>query len=144
MNAILGELGYLIEASAYNGPNMPYHPSEEDFLTQGNMKILHVPVTRNNTIFYPANTYPMPWVSLYKEALCSQEENAIKLIVIGVYPWELIEQDFFPILFFHERPCGEYTYTQLSSLLDYLGTQDVSYITMSDAYGIFSLDLDLR
>lgn len=135
---ILEDQGYLVEASAYAGPDAPYHPSADDWRVHGAMNILHVPVTHVPGIFYPYNTYPGTWPELADFAIESQKGQEKKLIVIGLHPWELCEQDFYPPLIGFERPCGNYTLTQLGSLLDHLDSMDAHYITMTEAYGLFT------
>jgi len=135
---ILEEQGYKVEASAYGGPNSLYHPSTEGWWEEGDMEMLHIPVTNMGVIFYPNNTYPESWVAMFDRALEQQKGNEPKIVVIGLHNWELIEQSFYPILYEHERPCGTYTVKQLTALLDYLDGKNVSYITMVEAYELFA------
>lgn len=70
---ILQELGYLIDCSVtpytiwnypfssidfHNAPDSPYFPSEKNFLTQGEMSILEVPVTIYSSYVYLKNQLP--------------------------------------------------------------------------------------
>lgn len=135
---ILEEQGYDVEASAYNGPDMPYHPSVSDWCAEGDMRLLHIPVTHVDGIFYPFNTYPESWITLFERAVDGQSGDEPIIIVIGLHPWELVGQSFYPILFEHERPCGQYTIEQLAALLEYLDKRNVSYMTMEEAYESFS------
>ena len=50
---LLQENGYLVEASAEKVNFYPYHPDENNWISEGNMSILRVPVSHTPSYFYP-------------------------------------------------------------------------------------------
>ncbi|MHC1605380.1 MAG: polysaccharide deacetylase family protein [Candidatus Methanofastidiosia archaeon] len=135
---ILEEFGYLTESSAYKGDSYPYHPSETDWTAQGEMNILRVPVSNAPSYFYSFFYYEESWIEAYDYVLETQSEKDKQIVVIGLHSWEFCNLKLDPLYKSTERICGDVTYSKLEELLDYLQDKNVKYITLSQAYEIFS------
>lgn len=135
---ILESFGYLVEASAYGGDSYPYYPSCEDWTKPGEMDILRVPVSNATNYFYPFFLYGASWVDAYLNVMESQIDKDIKMVVIGMHPWEFCELELGDDYESTERICGDETINKLTELLEYLEDKDVEYITLSQAYDLFS------
>ncbi|MBU7013627.1 MAG: polysaccharide deacetylase family protein [Theionarchaea archaeon] len=135
---ILVNSGYTVEASACQELSLPYYPSEDNWLTPGDLPILRVPVSHTPAYFYAPLVYPDSWVEAYLNALQLQDTR-IKIVVIGLHPWEFVELQA-PGYESLTRACGEYTRTEFSKLLQFLNSRHVGYLTMSqlhDNWGIY-------
>jgi peptidoglycan/xylan/chitin deacetylase (PgdA/CDA1 family) len=135
---LLQEKGYLVEASAEKINYYPYHPDENDWTSEGNMTILRVPVSHTPSYFYPPTTYNRSWIDCFNKAVSSQSDKDLKIVVIGLHPWELVELEAPEEYQSYTRACGNYTLKNLTLLLDYLDGQDVTYITLEELYYIFN------
>ncbi|MEN6379365.1 MAG: polysaccharide deacetylase family protein [Methanofastidiosum sp.] len=133
---LLQDHGYLVEASAEKINSYPYHPNEADWTSEGNMSILRVPVSHTPAYFYPPTTYNRSWIDCFNKAVSQQSDKDIKIIVIGLHPWELVEIEAPEKYQSYTRACGNYTIENLNSLLDYLDNQKVVYITLEELYYI--------
>jgi len=133
---ILQDQGYLVEASAEKINFYPYHPNETDWTSEGNMSVLRVPVSHTPAYFYPPTTYSRSWIDCFNKAVSTQSDKDIKIIVIGLHPWELVEIEAPEQYQSYTRACGNYTIDNLTSLLDYLDNQKVIYITLEELYHI--------
>ena len=136
--AVLQENGYLVEASAEKINYYPYHPDEKDWTSEGNMSILRVPVSHTPSYFYPPTTYNRSWIDCFNKAVSSQSDKNPKIVVIGLHPWELVEIEAPEEYQSYTRACGNYTIENLTSLLDYLDGQDVTYVTLEELYYILN------
>ncbi len=132
---ILESLGYTTEGSATKLSSYPYHPSPDEWVLEGDMKILRVPVSNGPyhlyTFFYSGGTL----IDAYEYVLADQEGRDVKLVVVGFHPWEFCDMETG-----HERwdrICGDTTYDMLSELLDYLDTQNVEYVTYHEIPALF-------
>lgn len=134
--ALLQDNGYLVEASAEKINSYPYHPDENDWTLEGNMSILRVPVSHTPAYFYPPTTYNRSWIDCFNKAVSTQSDKDIKVIVIGLHPWELVEIEAPEQYQSYTRACGNYTIENLTSLLDYLDNKNVRYITLEELYYI--------
>lgn len=133
---ILQDEGYLVEASAEKINSYPYHPDVNDWISEGNMSILRVPVSHTPSYFYPPTTYDRSWIDCFNKAVSQQSDKDIKIVVIGLHPWELVEIEAPEQYQSYTRACGKYTIENLTSLLDYLDNQKVVYITLEELYHI--------
>lgn len=133
---ILQNEGYHVEASADKINFYPYHPDENNWNSEGNMSILRVPVSHTPAYFYPPTTYNRKWVDCFNNAVSSQADKEIKIVVIGLHPWELIEIEAPEDYTSYVRATGNYTLENLTSLLDYLDEQNVTYVTIEELYHI--------
>ncbi|NYT13328.1 MAG: polysaccharide deacetylase family protein [Candidatus Methanofastidiosa archaeon] len=135
---ILHENGYLVEASADKINYYPYHPDENDWTLEGNMSILRVPVSHTPSYFYPPTTYNRSWIDCFNKVVSSQSDKNPKIVVIGLHPWELVEIEAPEEYQSYTRVCGNYTIENLTSLLEYLDGQDVTYVTLEELYYILN------
>jgi len=135
---VLQNNGYLVEASAYKGDSYPYHPSEEDWESEGDMDILRVPVSNAPDYFYSFFYFEESWIDAYEYVLLQQAEKDIKVVVIGIHPWELCDLELDEANAATERICGEETLGKLTELLEYLKDKDIEYITLSQSYELFN------
>lgn len=133
---LLQDEGYLVEASAEKINSYPYHPDENDWILEGNMSILRVPVSHTPAYFYPPTTYNRSWIDCFNKAVSTQSDREVKIIVIGLHPWELVEIEAPEEYQSYTRACGTYTIENLTSLLNYLDNQNVVYITLEELYYI--------
>lgn len=134
--AILEELGYLVESSAATGIGVPYHPARDDWLSEGDMEILRFPPTRDPVLLYPYDLDGRSWSAVVDELL--SKDPAPDVLVIGMHPWEFVDLDLEARHGTYARICGEETYNDLEELLDYLSTQDVVYLGLSEGYDEFA------
>ena len=135
---IITQHGYTIEASACKEHVYPYFPSAEDWLQEGDCALLRVPVSHTPPYFYAPLVYPRSWIECYLDVLNSQSDRRVKIVVIGLHPWELVHLEA-PGYELYTRACGDYTYTELSHLLDYLSHRQVSYLTMNQLYEVWEV-----
>ncbi|KYC44731.1 MAG: 4-deoxy-4-formamido-L-arabinose-phosphoundecaprenol deformylase ArnD [Candidatus Methanofastidiosum methylothiophilum] len=135
---LLQNNGYLVEASAEKINSYPYHPDENDWLKEGNMSIMRVPVSHTPAYFYPPTTYNRSWIECFNKAVSSQLEKNPKIVVIGLHPWELVEIEAPEKYQSYTRACGNYTVQNLTSLLEYLDKQNVTYVTLEELYHILN------
>lgn len=136
--AILQQHGYTVEASACKQYAYPYIPSASDWLQEGTSEFLRVPVSHTPAYFYAPLVFPRSWIACYEETLKVQSERRIKVVVIGLHPWELISLEALGYEGYTQA-CGEYTHDQLTHLLDYLSHRKVSYLTMKQLYHIWEI-----
>ncbi|HOP09368.1 MAG TPA: polysaccharide deacetylase family protein, partial [Candidatus Methanofastidiosa archaeon] len=106
---ILQERGYLVESSGYHGDSYPYHPSSDDWQTAGDMDILRVPVSNAPAYFYSFFYYGASWIDAYEYVIEEQEDKDIKVVVIGIHPWELCQLELDDTYESTERVCGDVT-----------------------------------
>jgi peptidoglycan/xylan/chitin deacetylase (PgdA/CDA1 family) len=132
---ILESLGYTTEGSATKLSSYPYHPSADDWEVAGDMDILRVPVSNGPSYLYTFFYYDSSLIDGYEHALSEQEGRNVKLVVIGLHPWEFCEMQTGHAGW--DRVCGNKTYAMLSELLDYLDGQPVEYVTYSEIPGLF-------
>lgn len=130
---ILRHNGYTVEASACKQFFYPYHPSEDDWLAQGTVNFLRVPISHTPSYFYAPLTYPRSWVECYLHALQIQHDKRVKVIVIGLHPWEAVPLHA-PGYDSYTQACGEYTRTECENLLNFLHTRRVTFVTMRQLY----------
>jgi len=133
---ILQKEGYLVEASADKINSYPYHPSETEWNSEGNMSILRVPVSHTPSYFYPPTTYSRKWIDCFNNAVSGQADKKTKIVVIGLHPWELVPIEAPEEYQSYVRACGNYTVENLTSLLEYLDDQNVTYVTIEELYHI--------
>ncbi|MBU7024461.1 MAG: polysaccharide deacetylase family protein [Theionarchaea archaeon] len=126
---VLMKYGYTVEASACREFSYPYYPSKDDWLTPGELPILRVPISHTPAYFYAPLVYPGSWVDAYLNALQLQDER-IKIIVIGLHPWEFVElwAAGYESL---TQASGEYSQTEFSGLLWFLGSRRVTFLTVN-------------
>ena len=127
--AVLVEKGYTAEASACKEIFYPYYPSEEDWLAQGSLPMLRVPISHTPAYFYAPLVYPGSWTDAYLNALQLQDER-VKIVVIGVHPWEFVElrAEGYESL---TQACGGYTRIEFSRLLRFLNCRRVTCLTVN-------------
>lgn len=133
---LLEQNGYLVEASADRINSYPYNPNKNDWLLEGDMNILRVPVSHTPSYFYPQTTYNASWIDSYKNTVILQSDKDKKIVVIGIHPWELVEIKAPEQYDIYTRVCGEYTLENLTSLLEYLDEQNILYVTLEELYYI--------
>ncbi len=134
---ILEENGYLVEASANPSTPYPYHPSSKNWLQKGDMKILRTPVSLTPFYFYPTSFYQSSWIDGYKDAVGSQGDKELKVVVVGMHPWEFVEIQY-DGQEIYTRVSGNLTYEKFEDFLSFLDTQNVKYVTLTEFYHIFS------
>lgn len=132
---ILCNKGYTVEASACSQFFYPYHPSEEDWLSQGTTPLLRVPVSHTPSYFYAPLVYPRSFVDCYIDALTMQNKR-VKIIVIGLHPWEFVnlKASGYEV---YTQACGAYTQHEYEQLLKFLHTRKVTFITMKQLYELW-------
>lgn len=117
LTEILEKEGYCAEASFANN-DYPYAIE--------NTKIIRL---SSKPLFYPSETWPKPWIEVYKETLANQEIFKPKIIVIGIHSWEIIKMPDIKEAEYYTRPTGNYTYENLKELLRYLNSSGVEFKT---------------
>jgi peptidoglycan/xylan/chitin deacetylase (PgdA/CDA1 family) len=135
--SILVTKGYTAEASACTQFFYPYHPSDKDWLQEGSVSLLRVPVSHTPSYFYAPLVYPRSWAECYKDALTMQN-NRIKIVVIGLHPWEFVTVKA-PGYEVYTQACGEYTRTEYETLLHLLHTRRVTFITVRQLYELWEI-----
>jgi peptidoglycan/xylan/chitin deacetylase (PgdA/CDA1 family) len=135
---ILQRHGYTIEASACKEHSYPYNPSLQDWLQEGTCSLLRVPVSHTPAYFYAPLVYPRSWTECYGDVLETQSDRRVKIVVIGLHPWEFISLEA-PGYESYIQGCGEYTRTQLTDLLDFLSHRNISYLTMNQLYDLWEV-----
>ena len=135
---LLQENGYLVEASAEKVNFYPYHPDENNWISEGNMSILRVPVSHTPSYFYPPTTYNRSWIDCFYRAISSQSDKNLYIVVIGLHPWEFVKLEADDKYQSYIRACGNYTIENVTSLLDYLDGQDVTYVTLEELYHVLT------
>ena len=131
---ILAKNNYCIEASADNQYFYPFCPLE-DYIQQ-NATLLRVPVSHTPSYFYAPLVYPRSWIDCYLYSLEIQHEKRMKVVVIGLHPWEFISLDA-PGYTIYTQACGEYTRSEIDKLLRFLHTRRVQFVTMRQLYDIW-------
>jgi peptidoglycan/xylan/chitin deacetylase (PgdA/CDA1 family) len=132
---ILTKNNYCIEASADNQHFYPFYPLREDHF-QGDTTFLRVPVSHTPSYFYAPLVYPHSWVDCYTYSLEIQHEKRMKVIVIGLHPWEFISLEA-PGYTLYTQACGEYTRSEMEDLLRFLHARRVQFVTMRQLYDIW-------
>lgn len=135
---ILEGIGYTVEASCYQGESYPYHPSYDDWTKEGEMDMLRIPASNAPEYFYPFYYHDTDWRIPYEYVVDAQAQRDMKIVVIGLHPWELCTMELPEGYEAIEASCGEHTYQRLADLLDYLDDKDVEYITLAEAYGLIT------
>ncbi|KYK37060.1 MAG: hypothetical protein AYK19_07625 [Theionarchaea archaeon DG-70-1] len=135
---ILSINGYCIEASACSQFFYPYHPSDDDWLAQGDSSLLRVPISHTPSYFYAPLVYPRSWVDCYLDALKIQSNQRMKIVVIGLHPWEFVPLHA-PGYDTYTQACGEYTKTEFEKLLNFFHTRRVTFVTMKQLYKIWEI-----
>ena len=130
---VLIKNGYSIEASACKEFFYPYYPSETDWLQQGDLNLLRVPISHTPSYFCSPLTYPRSWIECYSEALEIQGNYKIRTIVIGLHPWEFVHIRA-PGYELYTQACGEYTRDEFESLLKFLHIRRVKFVTLRQLY----------
>lgn len=108
---ILEELGYCAEAS--------YEAGKETHTDTGR-DIIRI---TSEPLFYPSSTYPASWIDIYERSLT---QNRRKIIVVGLHSWGVLQMPQVEGAEEYTRASGDYTYTNLVDLIDYLKEQNVS------------------
>ena len=107
--ALLDELGFLVDSSLYNilfGRIRPYHPKDKNFLREGNLKIVEIPISINPV---PRLLPHYPYGSIYSQEAVkfafnsSNLENIPTIILLMVHPWEFVEIENPPGILIGER-----------------------------------------
>jgi len=119
---ILEELGYCAEASYERGDET--HIIVIDDRNRNMVKITSEP------LFYPSSTYPSSWIDVYNDALEKNEKT--KTIVVGLHSWEVLSMPDVEGAEEYVRASGNYTYTNLVTLIEHLKKQKVKFLTASD------------
>ncbi len=118
LDSVLLGLNFSVEAS---------HTSSYPFFINNSLLRLSI-----SPLFYPSTVFNNSWVSFFDSAVNSQHKR-IKLVVIGLHPWELVEMPFInDDLDLYTRPSGNYTVTNLVALLNYLKSRNVRFVTASE------------
>lgn len=142
--SILDSLNYLIDSSVFpswkkrnkfmiyrdlfpNAIKVPYHPSKENFLIQGDMKILEVPVSRNPL----CRNCPIGGGGLLKfgrdKMINVIDRHPEDVVVLLFHPWELLpnhiknndeEEIFKKFNFFISELSDKYDFILFENLLD--------------------------
>lgn len=133
---ILEKSGYITEASA-SLRAYPYFPSKYNWFENGNMSILRLPVSHTPFLFYPSSFYNKSWVEGYNFVISSQIDKKIKVIVIGMHPWEFVEMPEVKEAEEYTRVAGEQSLNKLKELLEYLKDKNIKYVTAKEFYEIF-------
>lgn len=119
---ILEELGYCAEAS--------YEAGQETHIVIGR-NIIRI---TSEPLFYPSSTYPASWIGIYEQALT---QNRRKIVVVGLHSWGVLQMPQVEGAEEYTRASGDYTYTNLVSLIEYLKGQsakgrDVRFVTAKE------------
>jgi len=136
--SILSQNGYSVEASACKQFFYPYRPSEENWLDKGTMDFLRVPISHTPSYFYAPLIYPRSWIECYLDVLEIQNDHRVKIIVIGLHPWEFVELEA-PGYESYTKACGEYTQTEFEQLLEFLHKRRVTFLTMRQFYHMWEV-----
>jgi hypothetical protein len=129
---------YTVEASACKQFFYPYYPSEDDWLQKGTVDLLRVPISHTPSYFYAPLVYPRSWVDCYIDALQLQDHQRIKVIVIGLHPWEFVHLEA-PGYELYTTACGEYTRAEFEDLLKFLQGRRVTFLTMKELYEVWEI-----
>jgi peptidoglycan/xylan/chitin deacetylase (PgdA/CDA1 family) len=129
---------YTVEASACKQFFYPYYPSEDDWLQKGTINLLRVPISHTPSYFYAPLVYPRSWVDCYIHALQLQDHQRIKVIVIGLHPWEFVHLEA-PGYELYTTACGEYTRAEFEDLLKFLQKRRVTFLTMKELYEVWEI-----
>ena len=126
---ILRDMGYCAEAS-YD-PIGKTHEIEESMI-----RITSAP------LFYPSSTYPNSWTDVFKQSTDWQSGARYKIIVVGIHSWEVLEMPETEGAEEYVVPSGNYTYTNMVSLLYYLeyqiaAGQNIRFVTAKEVCGMF-------
>jgi peptidoglycan/xylan/chitin deacetylase (PgdA/CDA1 family) len=154
----LEELGYLVDVSYpmyyYEKQLVPYHPSKDNWLEKGEMKIVEIPNFADMTI-NPKDPYKRDrdqWplfrtkstdeliVHIMNFIKYIQEKNLPVVICFYFHPWEFIEM---PKKFQYEegtvipdgfivKNCGQYALKQLDKLVDSLKIKEATFNTAEE------------
>ncbi len=135
---ILIQEGYLVEASACKQFFYPYHPSETNWLEEGRSDLLRVPISHTPSYFYAPLVYPREWTECYLDALEIQQDRKVRIIVIGLHPWEFVELEA-PGYELYTQACGKYTRVQFEQLLEFLYKRRVTFLTMRQLYELWGV-----
>lgn len=130
---ILKASGYLVEASASANLEYPRFDNET-----GILRLASAP------LFYPSAVYPADWISAFDSALAAQRARQLRVIVIGLHSWELVDisGDIGPAppeIVPYTAPAGDYTKENLLRLLQGLKWQNVRFVTASEMYQILKV-----
>jgi peptidoglycan/xylan/chitin deacetylase (PgdA/CDA1 family) len=134
---VLYENGYTVEASACREFSYPYRPSQENWLARGDMDFLRVPISHTPSYFYSPLVYPSSWVDAYLNALSAQHDR-IKIIVIGLHPWEFVNLEA-PGYESFTQACGKYTEDEFENLLQVFNARRVKFLTMRELYEMWEI-----
>jgi hypothetical protein len=66
------------------------------------------------------------------------QNNRIKIVVIGLHPWEFVTVKA-PGYEVYTQACGEYTRTEYETLLHLLHTRRVTFITVRQLYELWEI-----
>jgi peptidoglycan/xylan/chitin deacetylase (PgdA/CDA1 family) len=126
---ILEELGYCAEA-CYKAEGTTR------MIRESMMSITSEP------LLYPSSTYPALWIDVFNQALDRQNETKDKVIMVGLHSWEVLELPDVEGAEEYVTPSGEYAYTNLVDLLEYLNDkkakgEDIQFVTAKDICELF-------
>ncbi len=118
---------------------------EQGILSEGSF-LASYPELVNNTrvlrissapLFYPSTVYPDSWVGFFEKTLDNQKYKRVKVVVIGLHPWELVSMPKVSGFEEYTTPSGEYSRRELEILLSYLVSKNISFVSFSDFRGLF-------
>lgn len=121
----LNELGISVEGSHL-----------VDYPAFTNYSILRI---ATSPLIYPSTTFNNSWISFYERTIKNQA--GIKVVVVGLHPWELVSMPRVSGYEEYTNPSGEYTRNSLEELLEYLKNKNVKFITFSEFEKLFSYNL---
>ena len=168
---ILEKLGFWVDASysvaAHKQQILPYHPSEQNWLKQGSMKLLEIP---NFAFLDKENDYSKffckneqwPLMRLLgadfvfentKHIVQKQSEvSGVSVLLFYLHPWEFEEMPekyeydegtfyFRPELF---KNCGNYMLEEFEKYIQLSLKEDFAFITCEDFYNVWEETKDGR
>ena len=121
--SVMGRLGMSVDGS---------YAGDYPFL-EGS--VLHL---TSNPLFYPSSVYPVEWVKVFDEALLLQEDNDIRVVVVGLHPWELVSLPVVNGFEDYTLPAGNYSWNNLKELVFYAKSRGMNFVTAREFYEIFN------
>jgi peptidoglycan/xylan/chitin deacetylase (PgdA/CDA1 family) len=120
--SVLAALGVRVDAS---------YKSSYPYFSDG---LFHV---TSEPLFYPSSVYPLDWVEVFGEALELQDDKLVKIVVVGLHSWELVELPFVEGYEEYTIPAGEYSWYNLKKLVRHAKFLRANFVTMKELHHLF-------
>ncbi|MBR9678964.1 MAG: polysaccharide deacetylase family protein [Nanoarchaeota archaeon] len=122
LSLVFEKLGLTVDGS-HKG-DFPFFEGDVLFLT-------------SSPLFYPSSVYPVSWVSVFRESLKIQKSKRVKVVVVGLHPWELVDLPVVKGFEEYTIPAGNYSWSNLRDLVSYAKSLGVNFVTASEFYKLF-------